>query len=394
MKESDFEAPPIAATEAKVFENFGIERTDNYFWMFDKENPKVIDYLNAENAYTDMVMASTETLQEKIYDEIIGRIKEDDEAYPTLNNGYHYFTRSEKGKQYRNYIRKKDAEGAEEEIFFDVNEMAEGKPAYMFGGYNVSPDNSKAAYFYNETGSFADYTLRVRDLLTGEDLAFSIKGASSVAWANDNKTLYYGTIDPVTLRSHRIYRQPIEGGKVELIFEEKDERFNVGVSGSKTREWIMISTGSSTTSEEHLLDADDPKAKPMLFAERVQDVDYSVYPHGEFFFIQYKDRDNLNSKVYRVAKESFTDRSEWEEIVPHKEDTRIERLIVQKEFLIIGTRKNGLSELEIRNSKSDRSRFVSFPEPVYTAFASNNPEYEANTIRYSYTSLNRPTTLY
>lgn len=394
MKESDFEAPPIAATEAKVFENFGIERTDNYFWMFDKENPKVIDYLNAENAYTDMVMASTETLQEKIYDEIIGRIKEDDEAYPTLNNGYHYFTRSEKGKQYRSYIRKKDAEGAEEEIFFDVNEMAEGKPAYMFGGYNVSPDNSKAAYFYNETGSFADYTLRVRDLLTGEDLAFSIKGASSVAWANDNKTLYYGTIDPVTLRSHRIYRQPIEGGKVELIFEEKDERFNVGVSGSKTREWIMISTGSSTTSEEHLLDADDPKAKPMLFAERVQDVDYSVYPHGEFFFIQYKDRDNLNSKVYRVAKESFTDRSEWEEIVPHKEDTRIERLIVQKEFLVIGTRKNGLSELEIRNIKTDRSRFVSFPEPVYTAFASNNPEYEANTIRYSYTSLNRPTTLY
>ena len=270
--------------------------------MKDKNNPKVIEYLNAENAYTDSVMGSTKDLQQKIYDEIIGRIKEDDETYPSLSNGYYYYTRSEKGKQYRTYCRKKGSLDSPEEIFFDVNKMAEGKAAYMFGGYTISPDNTKAAYFYNETGSFADYTLKIKDLTTGNDLDFSVKGATSFAWANNSKTIFYGVIDPITLRPYQVYRQTLGSTSKKLVYEEKDARFTTGVSGSKTREWIFIYSGSSTTSEERMISADNPNGTFEVFLPRVQDVEYSVYPHKEYFFIRYKDKENLNGKVYQVAK--------------------------------------------------------------------------------------------
>lgn len=394
LKQSDFPAPPKAEIIPDTFMNFGKDRIDNYFWMKDKNNPKVIDYLNAENTYTDSVMASTKDLQLKIYDEILGRIKEDDESYPSLNNGYYYYTRTEKGKQYRTYCRKKGSLDAPEEIFFDVNKMAEGKPAYMFRGYIVSPDNSKAAYFFNETGSFADFVLKIKDLTTGKDLNFSVKGATSFAWANDNKTVFFGIIDPVTLRPFQIYRQTLGNQQKSLVFEEKDVKFTTSVSGSKTREWIMISSGSSTTSEEQILSADHPEGKFSLFLPRVHDVEYSVYPHKDFFFIRYKDKENLNGKVYQVAKADFAKRDAWKEIVAHNKDVRIEGLDVQKEYLVIETRKNGLNELEIRNLQNGKSKFVTFPEPVYNAYSNGNPEYDSPTFRYSYTSLNRPTTLY
>ncbi len=394
LKQTDFAAPPVAEVKADTFTNFGQQRIDPYFWMKDKNNPKVTKYLKDENAYTDTVMASTKDLQQKIFDEIIGRIKEDDQTYPTLSNGYYYYTRTEKGKQYRTYCRKKGSLNAPEEVTFDVNKLAEGKPAYMFGGNTISPDNTKSAYFYNETGSFADYKLKIKDLTTGKDLGFEVKGASSFAWANDSKTIFYSVIDPITLRSYRVYRQVLGGPKPELIYEEKDTRFSTGVSGTKTREWISISCASATTSEERILSADHPEGEFKVFIPRVQDVEYDIYPHREYFFIRYKDKQNLNGKVYQVAKSEYANRSAWKEIVKHNKDIRIESLNIQKEYIVIETRKNGLTELEIRNLETGKSRFVSFPEPVYNAYSSGNPEYEASTFRYSYTSLNRPTTLY
>lgn len=394
LKQNDFQAPPIAEVIPDTLVNFGKTRIDNYFWMKDKNNPKIIEYLNAENTYTDSVMGSTKDLQQKIYDEIIGRIKEDDETYPSLSNGYYYYTRSEKGKQYRTYCRKKGSLDSPEKIFFDVNKMAEGKAAYMFGGYTISPDNTKAAYFYNETGSFADYTLKIKDLTTGNDLDFSVKGATSFAWANNSKTIFYGVIDPITLRPYQVYRQTLGSTSKQLVYEEKDARFTTGVSGSKTREWIFIYSGSSTTSEERMISADNPNGTFEVFLPRVQDVEYSVYPHKEYFFIRYKDKENLNGKVYQVAKSDYADRSAWKEIIPHSKDVRIEKLSVQKDYLIVESRKNGLAELEIRSLKNGKSQFVSFPEPVYNAYSNGNPEYDAPTFRYSYTSLNRPTTLY
>ncbi len=394
LKQNDFPNPPVAEIKADTFTLFGVQRVDNYFWMKHKENPKVIEYLNAENAYTDSMMASTKDLQETIYNEIIGRIKEDDQTYPTLSNGYFYVTKTDKGKQYRTYTRRKDSEDAPEEIIFDVNEMAEGKPAYMFGGYSISPDNTKSAYFYNETGSFADYVLKIKDLLTGKDLDFSVKGATSIAWANDSKTIFYSVIDPVTLRSYRIYRQELGKPKATLVYEEKDAKFRVGVSDTKTREWIMINSVSSTTTETQILSADTPTEEFNIFSPRVQNIEYSVYPHKEFFFIRYKDKENLNGKVFQVNKAEYANRDAWNEIIPHKSDVRIESLSVLKDYLIVETRKNGLNELEIMSLRGAKSRFVSFPEPVYNAYSNGNPEYDATTFRYSYTSLNRPTTLF
>jgi len=283
LKQSDFPAPPRAEVIPDTFVNFGQQRIDNYYWLKDKNNPKVIDYLQAENAYTETVMSSTKALQQKIYDEILGRIKEDDESYPSFKDGYFYYSRTEKGRQYPIYCRRKGSMEAPEEIIFDVNRMAEGKPAFIFQGYSISPDNSKAAYFYNETGSYAEFTMKIKDLASGEDVGFSVDGAASVAWANDNRTLFYSMIDQ-TLRSSKVYRQMLDEASGELVFEEKDARFSTYVYGSKTKQFIFIASGSSTTSEERYIPADRPTDAFKVFLPRVQDVEYSVYPHkGKVF---------------------------------------------------------------------------------------------------------------
>ncbi|QOW60880.1 S9 family peptidase [Treponema pedis] len=392
-KQSDFEAPPKAQIHPEEFTKFGNKRVDNYYWLKDKNNPEVIDYLKAENAYTDTVMASTKDLQKTLYDEMIARIKEDDESYPVFRNGYYYYSRVEKGKQYRVYCRKKGSLEAEEEIFFDVNKMAEGKNAFIFSRYSVSPDNTKAIYFYNETGSFAEFTMKIRDLTTGKDLPFTVEGAASATWAADNKTVFYSTIDD-SLRSSKIYRNTIEGGKAEFIYEEKDVRFSAYVSGEKTRRFISIYSTSSTTSEERLIPADTPRAAFTVFKPRVQDIDYSVIPHKDCFFIQYKDKENLNGKLYKAPLTGFENTANWQEIVPHNPDVRIEGIDIFKDFLVLELRKNGLIEIKILSIADGSEKNIAFPEPVYTASLSGNPEYDAETIRYTYSSLNRPQTLY
>lgn len=393
LHQSDFPAPPVAQIIPDTFVNFGKQRIDNYYWLKDKNNPGVLDYLAAENAYTQTVMESTQALQQTIYDEIVGRIKEDDESYPTFSDGYYYYSRTEKGRQYRTYLRRKGSMDAPEEVIFDVNAMAEGKPAFLFRGYSISPDNSKAAYFYNETGSYAEFTMKVKDLASGQEVGFSVEGAASVAWANDNKTLFYSTIDQ-TLRSSKIFRQQLDATRGELVYEETDARFSTYVSGSKTKDYIFIACGSSTTSEERYISADRPTDAFKVFLPRVQDVEYSVYPHKERFFVRYKDKQNLNGMIYETPLAGYEDRSTWTVFVPHDADTRIESIDVLKDFVSLELRKNGLSEIEIKPLNGRQTQTIAFPEPVYTASLGGNPEYDAATIRYSYTSLNRPTTLY
>lgn len=392
-KQSDFPAPPVAEAVPDTFTNFGRQRIDNYYWLKDKNNPKVIEYLKAENAYTDTVMASTEALQQTIYDEIVGRMKEDDETYPTFTDGYYYYSRTEKGKQYRTYCRKKGSIDAPEEIIFDVNKMAEGKPAFIFRGYSISPDNSKAAYFYNETGSYAEFVMKIKDLASGQDVGFSVNGAASAAWAGDNKTLFYSTIDN-TLRSCRIFRQPLDALNGTLVYEEKDARFSTYVSESKTKQYVFISSQSSTTSEERYIPADTPTADFKIFLPRVQDVEYSVYPHKEKFFVRYKDKQNLNGKIYETPLSGYEDKSTWKEFLPHNDSIRIEGIDLLKDYVSLELRKNGLTEIQVIPVSGGQTQTIAFPEPVYSAWLSGNPEYEATTFRYSYTSLNRPTTLY
>ena len=394
LKQSDFPTPPVAEVRPDTFVEFSHQRIDEYYWMKDKTNPKVIEYLNAENAYADTVMASTRGLQETIYNEILGRMKEDDESYPSLRDGYYYYSRSEAGKQYPTYCRKKGVMDAAEEIIFDINEMAEGKPAFIFRGYSISPDNSKAAYFFNETGSYAEFQMRIKDLSSGEDVGFTVDGATSIAWANDNKTLFFGVIDN-TLRSYQVRRQKLDETESQLVYQEDDAKFSAYVSGSKTKEYIFIGSASSTTSEEHFILADQPMSKPTIFIPRKQDVEYSVHPHKDFFFVQYKDKENLNGKIYKAPLKGYEDRSTWTEFVAHDPNIRIESLDIVKDFVALELRRNGLNEIVVKPiAEEGEIRAIEFPEPVYNTSLIGNPEYDATTIRYSYTSLNRPTTLF
>jgi oligopeptidase B len=393
LKQSDFPAPPVAEVVPDTFENFGQKRIDNYYWLKDKNNPKVIEYLNAENEYTESVMASTKELQQTIYDEILGRIKEDDESYPSYINGYWYYSRTEKGKQYRTYLRRKGSLDAEEEVIFDVNKMAEGKSAFIFAGYSVSPDNNKVAYLFNETGSYAEYVMKIKDLNTDEEIGFTVIGATSVTWANDNNTLFYGVIDQ-TLRPYQIHRRGLNEHQSSLIYEEKDAKFRTYVSGTKTKEYIFIGSASSTTSEERYISADRPLDEFKVFMPRVKDVEYSVFPHKEKFFVSYKDRENLNSMIYEVPLTGYEDKSTWKVFLPHDDDARLEGIDIVKDYISVELRREGLTEIIVMYLNGGDTKKIVFPEPVYSASMGGNPEYEATTIRYTYTSLNRPTTLY
>ncbi len=393
LKQIDFEAPPVAEVKPDTFTNFGKQRIDNYFWLKDKNNSEVIEYLNAENAYTESVMSSTKELQETIYNEILSRIKEDDESYPSFRNGYWYYSRTEKGKQYRTYCRRKGSMDAAEEIIFDVNKMAEGVNAFIFGGYSVSPDNSKAAYFFNETGSYAEFVMKIKDLKSGEEIGYTVIGASSATWANDNHTIFYSLIDK-TLRPYQIHRRALDESESTLVFEEKDPKFRTYVSGSKTREYIFIGSASSTTSEEQFISADRPMDSFKMFRPRVQDIEYFVYAHKDKFFVRYKDKENLNGKIYEAPLKGYEDMSTWKEVVPHSESVRIEGIDILKDYILLELRRNGLSEIVAKPILEGKDISINFPEPVYSATLSGNPEYEASTFRYTYTSLNRPTTLY
>jgi len=393
-QQSDFTAPPLAEINPSVFTAFGEKRTDNYFWLKEKSNPKVIDYLKAENAYADTVMNSTKALQDKLFAEMKGRIKEDDATVPQLDNGYFYYTRTEKGKQYRTNCRKKGSVTAAEEVVFDINKMAEGKKAFIFSNFEVSPDNKLAAFMSNETGSYADYTLQVRDLESGTDLPLKIDKVQSFAWANDSKTLFYA-IGNDALRAWRVYRHVIGSTKPdELVFEEPNELFIINLEKSKTNDFIFIVTASFTTSEYLYLPASEPNGKFKVFIPRSSDVTYNVYPHKDKFYIQYKDRQNLNCKVYEAPLTGFSDRSKWKEVIAHNKDVKIEYLDIFDKYLTVQTRKNGLNEILIMNLADGKTKTINFPEPVYTAALTGTPEFTSATVRYRYTSLNRPNTVY
>lgn len=392
--QSDFPPPPAAGIKPMTFNEFGNERVDNYYWLKEKENQEVLAYLEAENAYCDTVMKSTLPLQEKLFAEMKGRIKETDETVPQLDNGYYYYSRTEEGKQYRINCRKKGDVSAPEEVIFDVNKLAEGKPAFMFAGYDISTNNKLAAYASNETGSFADFTLKFKYLESGNDLALSIDKVQGFAWANDSKTVFY-TIGNEALRAWRVYRIDITDNKpAELVFEEPNEQFIVDIEKTKTDDFILITTASITTSEIHMLPANEPKGKFKLFMPRVKDVEYHVYHHKDKFYIQYKDRENLNSMVYEAPLNGYEDRTTWKVLIPQDKDAKLEGLDVFQDYLAAQIRRNGLNEIRVIGLKDGEQKTISFPEPVYTARLNETPEYTFATLRYSYTSLNRPNSVF
>ena len=392
--EEQFPAPPRAAAIPDTFTEFGHVRVDNYFWLKEKTNPEVIAYLEAENRYCDTVMFRTKALQETLFEELKGRIMEEDQSVPVPDNGYLYYSRTLKGKQYPVYCRKKGDTTAVEEVIFDVNQMAEGHKAFVFAGYSVSPDNLLAAYAFNTSGSSALYDLKIRDLSTGRDLEEHISGIRRFVWANDSKTLFYTTVTP-SLRPYRVYRyHPGEGQHGVLVYEDNDGRFNVGVQREKTGKWIFITSASSYTSEYRMIPAGEPTKEPQVFMPRVEGVDYQVQHHEEGFYVIYKTKALINGKIFRAPLTGFSDTSVWETVVEHNPEVLIQGFTVHKDFLGLFVRNNGLNEIRILYPSTREIHTVSFPEPVYTVYPSNLPEYESPVFRYVYSSLNRPQSTY
>ncbi len=396
MKQSEFTMPPVAKKEATFLEKFGVKRCDEYFWLNEKENTEVIDYIKAENLYTKEIMDSTVDIQKTIFEEIKGRIKEDDESYPHLDNGYYYYIRTIKGKQYLEYLRKKGSLEAKEELIFDVNKMAEEYKAYIFGGFEISPNNKLAAYLFNTSGSYAEFDMKIKNLERDEDIDFYVKGVASFAFAKDSETIFYSKINE-SLRSTKIFRQKITDKEPVLIYEEKDEKFSCYVSNDKLNKYIYISSSSATTSEEYFLSAENPEEELKLFMPREHRVEYSIAPHTDSFFIRYKDDDNINGKIYRVPFASYDDKSTWIEVVKHNEKVSIQGFLVLENYLVISIRENGLKQIRILSLlDGDNYKYedIKFPEASYHVGLGANAEFKSKKIRYSYNSMKRPTTLY
>ena len=343
--QSDFEAPPSAKIENTEFQEHGNTRMDPYYWLKDKTNPEVIAYLEAENTYADQVMAGTRDLQEELFQEMKGRIKEEDSSVPQLRNGYYYYSRTETGQQYPLYCRKKGSLDAPEEVLVDGNALAEGQPAFIFGGYEVSPDNNILAFASNYTGSYVEFDIRFKNLSTGELLPDVIAASSNFVWANDNKTLFYG-MNNAALRPWRIFRHTLGAATADpLVFEEQDELFSVYVYKSKTDDYLFLNTYSFTSSETHYLSANTPQDNFQVFYPREKDVDYRVAHHKDKFIVLYKDPQNKNRKLMEAPLRGFSDRNTWKDILAYDPEVLIQDVDVFADYLVLSTRSNGLEEL-------------------------------------------------
>jgi oligopeptidase B len=386
--------PPQAKKIARELAAHDKIRLDEYYWMNDRENPDVIHYLNSENDYNEYMTAHTKQLQEKLFREMRGRIKEDDSSVPYKLNGYWYLTRFEKGKDYPIYSRKKDTLDAPEEVLFNVNEMAEGYDYYSLGGLNVSPDNKLVA-FGVDTLSRRKYTIQIKNLETGEILPEKIlptTGGST--WANDNKTLFYTKKDEKTLRSNQIFKHILgtDPAEDQLVYEEKDETFNTYIYKSKSRKYLIIGSNSTLTSEYRILDADTPEKEFRPFQSRIRGMEYGISHYGDHFYILTNKDGATNFKLMKTHID-HTEASNWEEVVPHREDYLLEDLDIFKEYLVLSERHNGLNKIKITRWDNGESYYLPFDNETYTAYTSINPDFDTNILRYTYNSLNTPTSV-
>ncbi len=385
--------PPAADIRPKVDTLFGHQMVDNYFWLRGRDNPEVIEYLEAENAYTEAVMKHTEELQEKLYQEMLSRIKETDMSVPVKWGEYYYYSRTEEGKQYQINCRKKGSLDAEEEILVDVNQLAEGKDYMHVGGYKPSPDHNLLAYAYDSTGN-ERYVLRVKDLQTGKLLPDVVDSVSpSFEWANGNRTLFY-TVTDEAWRSYKLYRHTLgeDAQNDVLVFHEKDDAFFLDVDKSKSTGYLFIQLESQTTSEVYYLDATDPTGEFKLIHPRQQDMEYSVYHHGDQFYIVTNDQAK-NFKLMQ-APVSGPSKNNWKEVIPHRDSVKLDRIEVFKDFMVLYERENGLRQIRIRDFGTEKTHAIEFPEPVYTCWGEWNPEYDTRLLRFAYMSFVTPESIY
>ncbi len=385
-------APPVAKKVPHTTNVHGMTLSDDYFWMRDKKNPEVISYLEAENAYTDAMTKGTAALQDKLYKEMLARIKETDQNVPYPLGGYLYYTRTEAGKQYATFARRKGSMTAPEEVLLDLNEMVKGHPFMSVGDFEVSDDTNLLAYSTDSTG-YREYTLNVKDLRTGE-VSKIAERVSSVAWANDNRTLFYVVDHPVNKNPFQLYRHTMgRAGADELVYEEKDEMFGIGVERSRSRGYIFLTSGSHTTSEVRYLPADKPGAEWHLILPREPGHEYFADHHGDNFYIRTNENGARNFKLV-TAPASDPRRENWKEVIPHRAGVMLSGVELFKDFYVISERGNATPRLRLGDYKTWKASDISVPEPVYSISLSTNREYDTTKVRYNYQSFITPSSVY
>jgi len=389
---------PVADVIPKERIIHGDTVTDNYYWMIDyfskgPDSTRTIDYLKAENAYLAQMMSGTKTLQSALFKEMKGRIKEKDESVPVFKNGYFYYSRTEEGKEYSKYCRKKGSLEAKEEILLDIDELAKGQAYYSARGYSISPDNKLLAYGVDNV-SRRQYTIFVKNLETGVLTADAIPNTEGdPVWAADNKTLFYTSKNPVTLLSEKIRKHRLgnDASADPVVYQEKDKSNYIGVEKSKSGKYIFIYSSATLSSEARMIHADQPDAEFKVFQPRTKEVLYTIVPLADKFLIV----TNWKAKNFRLMEcpSDQTGKEHWKEVIPHRKDVLLEEVEEFKDFLVISERKNGLAQLRIRNLNGTE-HYIDFGEPAYTAAVGSNPEYDSKTFRYVYTSMTTPVSIY
>lgn len=382
---------PLAKKKPKQLEIHNDIRIDNYYWLNDREDAEVINYLNEENAYTKSVLKHTEPFQKELFEEMKGRIKEDDESVPYKLNGYWYITKYEKGKGYPIYTRKKGSLEAEEELLFDCNEMAKGHAYFRLGGISVSPDNTMVS-FAVDTVSRRQYTLQIKSLITGEVFSDKIENTTgSSTWANDNKTLFYSKKDEVTLRSDKIFKHKLGTPKEEdvVVYNETDETFNTFVYKTKSKKYIVIGSSSTLTSEYQILNADTPDGAFKMFQERERELEYSIAHYDDSFYI-ITNKDGAKNYKLQKTSENKTEKDNWEDVLPHRADVLIEDIEIFSKYLVVNERQNGLNNIRVINWDGSEDYYLTFNNETYTLNIGNNPDFDSTDLRYSYNGLITP----
>ena len=386
--------PPVAKIVPKTLEKHGDKRIDNYYWLNERENPEVIDYLNKENEYYQKSTAHTKQLQDELFLEMKGRIKEDDSSVPYLYNGYYYITRFEKGKDYPIYSRKKGSLDAKEEIMFDCNEMAKGHAYFNLSGLNVSEDNKWVA-FGVDLVSRRQYTIQIKNLETGEILPVKLENTTGGStWAGDNKTLFYTRKDAQTLRSDKIYKHTLEtDASIDtMVFYEKDDTFNTFVYKEKSKKYLVIGSSSTLTSEYQILDAKNPNGEFKVFQKRMRGLEYSISHYGDSFYIVTNKDKATNFKLMKTP-ETATSAENWKDLIGHRKDVLLEGIEIFRDYLVVEERSNGLNKIQIRPWNGKGEYYLPFESETYTAYTTTNIDFDTEILRYGYQSMATPSSV-
>jgi oligopeptidase B len=383
--------PPMTEKKTKTTKIHDYTMTDNYFWLREKSNPEVIRHLEAENAYTETVMKPTALLQDKLYKEMVSHIKETDVTVPYRWGNYFYYSRTEQGKQYPINCRKKGSLDAKEEIVLDQNEMAKGLKFFSVGAFVPSDDGNLLAYSTDTTG-YRQYKLQIKDLRSGQTLPEVFERVGNVVWATDNQTIFFTTEDAVTKRSDKFFRYGLGSNRPDLMYEEKDELFDIRVERSRDKAVILLGSESKTSTEWRYQPAAYPLTELKMISAREANHEYDVDHRGDLFYI----RTNKGAKNFRVvtAPESEPGQANWKELIAHRPSIKVEEIDLFADHMVLSEWERGLQKLEILNFKNKNMQRVSFPEPVYAASLAQNREFATPVIRYNYQSLVTPSSVF